>query len=140
LPDLIGINISAFTAAIMALGICSSGYVTEIVRGGINSIAVGQWEAAYTLGYTQGQTVRYIIVPRMLRIVLPALSNELEALLKSTAILSTIGWMELTKVGTTLVARYMIPMPAYVTIACLYLLLSATLKIAINGIEKHMLH
>ena|ERR1700722_5770612 len=138
IPDLLGISLSPFIAAICALGICSSGYVTEIVRGGINSIALGQWDAAYTLGYSQIQTIRYIILPQMLANALPSLSNEIEALLKSTAILSVIGLAELTKMASNIVARYMIPVPVYITIAGLYLVLSALLKIITRAIEQRL--
>lgn len=138
LPDILGINLPAYTAAIIALGSCSSGYVAEIVRGGINSIAQGQWEAAFTLGYSTRQTVWYIILPQMMHNVLPTFANELESLIKSTAIVSTIGVLELTRVGGNMVARYMNPVPVYLAIACLYLILSALLKITARIIEKKL--
>ena len=72
LPDLFGWNFEPFTASVVALGMCSSGYVAQIVRGGINSIPNHQWESAFTLGYTKLQTLRFIILPQMVRNVLPA--------------------------------------------------------------------
>jgi len=112
--------------------------VTEIIRGGINAIPIGQWEAAETLGYSSYQTIRLIILPQVVRIILPALANELEALLKSTAILSTIGLMELTKVGTTIVARYMIPVSTYLLVAIIYLLMSLVLKGMVRSLEQYI--
>jgi len=138
LPDILHINIPAFCAAILALGLCSSGYVTEIIRSGINNIPLGQWEAAFTLGYTTYQTLIFIILPQVLRNVLPTLANELESLLKSTAILSTIGLMELTKVGSTIVARFMIPVSTYLLIACIYLLMSVMLKGLVHIVEQRL--
>jgi His/Glu/Gln/Arg/opine family amino acid ABC transporter permease subunit len=138
LPDILHINIPAFFAAILALGLCSSGYVTEIIRSGINNIPSGQWEAAHTLGYTTYQTLWLIILPQVVRSVLPTLANELESLLKSTAILSTIGLMELTKVGSTIVARSMIPVPTYILIAGIYLLMSVLLKGLVHIVEQHV--
>lgn len=138
LPDLIGVDIAAQYAAICALGFCSSGYITELIRSGIDAIPQGQWEAAYTLGYTQMQTVRYIIMPQMVRSMFPALVNELESILKSTSVLSTIGVMELTKVGNNLVARYMTPVPILFTIALLYLVLSACLKLLVHIFQKRL--
>src|SRR5579863_4508193 len=76
IPHLLAIHISAFSAALLSLGLCSASYVSQIVRGGINAIAEGQWEAAKALGCTTLQTLRYIVVPQTMRIVLPALIGE----------------------------------------------------------------
>ncbi len=67
LPDILGINLDAFPASIIALGLCSSGYVCQIVRGGLNSVPVSQWEAALVLGYSKTKALLYLILPQMLR-------------------------------------------------------------------------
>lgn len=136
LPDLIGINLSPFLAAVIALGLCSSAYTAEIVRCGVNAIPKGQWDACFVLGYTTLQTLRAIIIPQMVRNILPALVNELELLIKGTAILSTIGVLELTKVGTNIVARYMNPIPIYLAVACFYLAISAVLSLVSKKLER----
>lgn len=128
LPDLIGINFPIFFAATLTLGLCSAAYVSQIVRGGINAIPVGQWEAAYVLGYSRSQTVRWIIVPQMIRNILPALVGEFDQLLKSTSIVSSIGLLELTRAGMNIVAREMNPLTIYLTLALLYLMLSSVLN------------
>lgn len=134
LPDLLKINMEAFTASIITLGVCSAAYITQIVRCGINSIPIEQWESAATLGYSTQACVRYIIFPQMLRNVLPAITNELESLLKSTAILSSIGLLELTRMGMNIVSREMEPLAIYLTIAVFYVIISA----GINRISKHI--
>lgn len=136
LPTLLPISVSSFTAAITSLGLCSSAYVAEIVRSGLKAIPKGQWDAAFVLGYNPWNTLCAIIVPQMLYSTFPTLANELEALLKSTAILSTIGVVELTKIGSNIIARYLDPLPIYLIIACLYLLLSAALKASTNYCER----
>lgn len=136
LPDLLNINMEAFTASIVALGICSSAYVGQVVRCGINSIPIEQWESASTLGYSTPSTVRYIIFPQMLRNVLPALSNELEALLKSTAILSSIGLLELTRMGMNIVSREMEPLTIYLAVAAFYVIISAGINSFSKRLEK----
>ena len=136
LPELLGINLSPYVAAIIALGMCSAGYVTEIVRGGINAIASGQWEACQVLGYSKTATLQHVIMPQMFANVLPTLANELESIIKSTAILSAIGVMELTRVGSNLVARMMNPGTVYVTVACMYLMISAALTYVTKRIER----
>lgn len=132
-PDLVGINLEPFAASVIALGVCSSGYVCQIVRCGLNSIPKSQWEAAFTLGYTKVQSLSYILLPQMMRNVLPAFNNELEALLKSTAILSSIGMLELTKMGMNVISREMRPLPIYLTISLFYV----SMSLIINYISKH---
>ena len=140
IPDLLGINLESFPAAVLALGLCSSGYVAGTVRAGINSIPLHQWEAASALGYTYLQSLRSIILPQMVRNVLPALSNELDSLLKSTAIVSSIGLLELTRVGMNLVSREMEPVPIYLMVALFYLCLSAILNCMTRTLERRMLY
>jgi His/Glu/Gln/Arg/opine family amino acid ABC transporter permease subunit len=136
LPDLLGINLSATSAAIVSLGLCSAAYVSQIVRGGINAIPDGQWEACAVLGYTTGQTVWYVIIPQMLRTVVPMLTNELDQLLKSTAIVSSIGVMELTRAGMNVIARELNPLSIYLTMAVLYVVLSGLLAIVSRLLAK----
>jgi polar amino acid transport system permease protein len=136
LPELLGVNFDPFAASVIALGMCSSGYVAQIVCAGINSIPTSQWEAAFTLGYTRFQSLRYIILPQMARNVLPVFNNELDALLKSTAIVSSIGLLELTRVGMNIVSRELDPIRVYLTIASIYLLLSALLNLITRNFER----
>ena len=136
LPELLGINLNPYPASVIALGLCSSGYVAQIVRAGINSIPVSQWEVSYVLGYTKLQSLRSIILPQMARNVLPAFNNELDALLKSTSIVSSIGMLELTRVGMNLVSREMEPIPIYLTVALFYLCMSALLNLCTRTLER----
>ena len=136
LPDLVGINISPCVAAIGSLGLCSSAYITEIVRNGINAVGQGQWQASFVLGYTRVQALRYIILPQAASYIIPPLSNELESMIKSTAILSSIGVLELTKTANNIVARNMNPVPIYLTIAVLYLIISYVLSLIITYAER----
>lgn len=138
LPDIFSINLEAFTASIIALGVCSSGYVAQVVRCGINSIPEEQWESAMTLGYTTRNSLRYIILPQMLRNILPALTNELDALLKSTAILSSIGLLELTRMGMNIVSREMDPLSIYLTVAAFYVVMSGVINLISKNLEQRM--
>ncbi len=137
-PHLFGINVSAFSASLCSLGLCSASYVSQIVRGGINAISAGQWEAAKVLGYSQSKTVRYIVGPQMFKMVLPALVGECDQLLKSTSIVSTIGVLELTGAGKNIVAQEMNPLTMYTVLAVVYLVMSAMLTIFAAKIEQKM--
>lgn len=136
LPDLLGFNLEPFGASIVALGICSSGYVAQLCRGALNAIPNAQWEAALSLGYTTPEALVHIILPQMFRIVLPSFNNELDSLLKSTAIISSIGMLELTRMGMNIVSREMEPVPIYLGIAFLYLCMSAILNFLTKKLEK----
>lgn len=136
LPDLLGFNLEPFSASVIALGMCSAGYVAQIVRGGINAIPAAQWEAAFSLGYDTQRSLRHIILPQMMRNVLPAFNNELDSLLKSTAMASSIGMLELTRMGMNLVSREMEPVPIYLTVAFFYLCMSALLNLITRNLEK----
>lgn len=138
-PDLIGINLEPFAASVASLGICSSGYVCQIVRCGINSIPHSQWEAAFTLGYNKYKSLVFVILPQMVRNVLPAFNNEVESLLKSTAILSSIGMLELTRMGMNIISREMQPLAIYLTISVFYVMMSLILNFTARYFEKKML-
>lgn len=138
LPDLLGIELEAFTAGIIALSLCSAGYTAQIVRGGLNAVPKEQWEAAYTLGYSVMDSLRFIIFPQLLRNVLPALTGECDSLLKSTAILASIGLLELTRMGMNIVSREMDPLPIYLVVAVLYIVISATINIISKKMERRL--
>lgn len=140
LPDFIGVNLEIFSASVIALGVCSSGYVCQIVRAGINSIPQVQWETAYVLGYNKLNALLFIILPQMFRNVLPAFNNELESILKSTSILAAIGMLELTRIGMNIVSRELKhPLTIYLIVAMFYVAMSATLNFAAKYLEKRML-
>jgi His/Glu/Gln/Arg/opine family amino acid ABC transporter permease subunit len=136
LPALLGINVSGFVAAVGALAFCSSGYVAEIIRSGINAIPAGQWDACFALGYSRSQTLSRIIIPQVLRNSFQSLSGEFEQLLKSTSLLATIGVSELTRSGINIISRELNPIPVYCTIACLYLAISALLNVLTFYVEE----
>jgi len=136
LPDLLGFNLHLFPASVLALGLCSSGYVAQLVRTGFNAVPASQWEAAFTLGYTKRQAVWYIILPQTVRQLLGPLNNELDSLLKSTAITSSIGMLELTRMGMNVVSREMEPVPIYLAIAVFYLLFSALINLFSRYLER----
>ncbi len=136
IPDLLGFNINTFTASVISLGVCSSGYVAQFIRGSINSLSMADKESAYVLGYSKIKTLLHIVLPQIFRLSLPAINNELDALLKSTAVISSIGMLELTRIGMNLVSREMEPVPIYLFIAFIYLCMSAILNILTKNLEK----
>jgi His/Glu/Gln/Arg/opine family amino acid ABC transporter permease subunit len=136
IPHLLGFELNPLPAAIVSLGLCSSGYVAQSVKGGLNSIPVAQWESCFVLGLSNGEGLRHVILPQLKGFLIPVLNNELEALLKSTSIASSIGLLELTRAGMNIVSREMDPVPIYLTIAILYTSLSILLRVFLNYIER----
>ncbi|MDR6757087.1 polar amino acid transport system permease protein [Mycoplana sp. BE70] len=87
--------VTPFVAAVLGLGVNEGSYLTEVVRGGITSVDRGQKEAAHTLGMTPGQTMRRIILPQTLRLILPVLGNSANGMLKFSSLAATIAMGEM---------------------------------------------
>lgn len=124
IPAALGLALSAETCSILALGTCSASYISAIIHGGIQAVNQGQWQAAQTLGYSTSQTLWLIILPQALKGIIPALRGELDQLLKSTSIVSSIGVLELTGFAKNSIARGADPLVSYASIACIYCILS----------------
>ena len=86
-----GLQISTLTVGIIGLGVCSGAFIAEIVRGGLNSVPRGQYEACYSQGLTYWQSMRRVILPQTVRIILPALGTQLSWLVLDTSVLSVIA-------------------------------------------------
>jgi His/Glu/Gln/Arg/opine family amino acid ABC transporter permease subunit len=123
----VGISLPEFATAIVALSVNTGAYVTEIFRAGIQSIEVGQMEAARSLGMTYGLAMRRVVLPQAFRRVLPPLTNEAIALLKDSSLVSIMGMTELTRTGQELASRFAQPMAIWPAVALLYLALTLPL-------------
>ena len=124
--------------AICAFGINSGAYVAEIFRAGIMAIDHGQFEAGRSLGFNYFQTMRYIIIPQVFKVVLPTLCNEFIALLKETSVAGYVGVMDLTKAGNIVAGRvfeYFIPR---FTVATIYLVMVMVLSSFVGKLERRL--
>jgi len=137
LPSL-GINLPPFTAAVIAMGINSGAYVTEIFRGGIQSIERGQMEAARSLGLSYLQAMRYIILPQAFKRILPPLGNEFIAMLKDSSLASTIAIAELMRVGREITSRTFRSFEVLAVVALLYLAITLPLSLVVRYTERRM--
>ncbi|MEE8540504.1 MAG: ABC transporter permease subunit, partial [Desulfobacterales bacterium] len=111
---------------------------TEIVRAGIQSIHRGQVEAARSLGMTYAQAMRHIILPQAMRRILPPLAGQFISLIKDSSLLGIIAIRELTKAAREAVAASLQPFEVYLLVAVLYLVLTFTLSIFVQRLEKRM--
>ena len=124
--------------AIFAFGVNSGAYVAEIFRSGIMSVDNGQFEAGRSLGFNYFQTMWYIVIPQMFKIVLPTLCNEFIALLKETSVAGYVGVTDLTKAGNTIAGRtfeYFIPL---ICVALIYLIMVVILSWLVGLLERRL--
>ena len=129
-----------FTArAILALSIGYGAFISEIFRAGIESIEKEQREAAQVAGATYRQTMRYILLPQAVRNILPALGNELIAILKDSALVSVLGVQDITQLGKVYSASTFRFFETYSIVALLYLMMTLGLAMLVRWLEQRML-
>lgn len=140
MPQL-GLRLSPFVAGTFALAISSGAYVAEVFRAGLAAIPRGQAESALALGLGPVLTMRRIIMPQVVRIIVPALTNEAINTLKNTSLLSTITVVELTLYTQMAIAATFRPFDFYIAAALIYLALTTLLSQFASWYEKrHGLH
>ena len=122
--------------AVLALGLNSAAFTSEIIRGGILGVERGQLEAAQAYGFSPLLTARLILLPQALRVALPAYGNEMILMLKGTALASTISIMELTGIARRLTSQTFAPFEAFIAAGSIYLLISITLTSIFAAIER----
>ena len=124
--------------ASVAFGINSGAYVAEIFRSGIMAVDNGQFEAGRSMGFNYIQTMRYIIVPQMFKVVLPTLLNEFIALLKETSVAGYVGIMDLTRAGDMIRGRSFIAFMPLIAVALIYLCLVIILSALVKRLERRL--
>ena len=134
---LFGISYDRFTAVIIAFAVNYAAYFAEIYRGGIDAIPKGQWEAAKVLGLTRTQTLFKIILPQVVRRILPAMGNEVITLVKDTALAQTIGVAELFRVAQNASARQFSTLPIFIA-GIFYFVMNWLVTVAFEAAEKKL--
>lgn len=136
----LGVNLSAPVAAVIALSINSGAYLAEIFRAGIVGVDRGQAEAARSLGMSEGETMRRIILPQAALAVVPPTAGEFTNLVKGTSLLSVISISELTRVAQQIIGVTFRPIEAYVAIAVIYFCLNAVIAQSAVWLERRLRH
>lgn len=129
---------TALTAGIITLSLNAGAYLAEIYRGGIMAVPKGQTEAARSLGLSQGQAMRKIVLPQAIKFSIPSLVNQFIITIKDTSILSTIGMAELFNKAKTYVGSTYTVFETYLVVAAMYLVIISILMIISNYIEKKL--
>lgn len=132
------INVNPVLVGILAFGLNSAAYVSEIIRAGIQSIDIGQFEAGMSLGLRYFQVLKFVVLPQAIKNVMPALGNEFITLIKETSVAGYIGIVELTKASDIIASRtynYFFPL---IISAIIYLILTTLLTKLLNIVERMM--
>ncbi len=131
-------TLPAVPAGILALGVCYGAYMTETVRAGIQSIKIGQTEAAKALGMTSTQTMKRVIFPQALRVIIPPVSNEFIAMIKDSSLVSLMGVWELSYRAIKVGRRHFQSLEMLIMVALIYWAMCILLQYVQEKIEKHM--
>lgn len=131
-------TLPAIPAGILALGVCYGAYMTETVRAGIQSIKIGQIEAAKALGMTNSQAMRRIIFPQAVRVIIPPVSNEFIAMIKDSSLVSLMGVWELSFRAIKIGRRHFQSLEMLIMVAMIYWVMCFILQLVQEKIETHM--
>jgi ABC-type amino acid transport system permease subunit len=134
----IGIDIQPFWGGVVALAFNAGGFISEIVRAGLQSIDAGQSEAAIAIGMTNRQRLLYVLLPQSLRRITPPLTNELIALVKGSSLLSAISIFELTRSTQVIIAQRFTPFELYALLAVFYLIIISPLARLSEYVEEKL--
>lgn len=138
IPSALGFTMTALTAGIITLSLNAGAYMTEIVRGGIQSVDKGQMEAARSLGIGYLPTMRRVILPQAIRTMIPSYVNQFVITLKDTSILSVIGIAELTQTGRLIIARNYQSFTMWLIIGIIYFVVIMALTKLSDRLERRL--
>jgi len=137
-PMAVGMRIPPMTAGIVIIAVNSGAYIAEIVRGAVQSIHKGQFEAGRSIGLTNAQTMRFIIWPQALKRMIPPLGNQFIISLKDTSLLMVIGVGELMRTGQEITSVNFRAFEVYLAVACVYLVMTLSIAYVMRRIEKKL--
>ncbi|HER4390369.1 TPA: amino acid ABC transporter permease [Streptococcus pyogenes] len=132
------LDFSRLLPGIIIISLNSGAYISEIVRAGIEAVPKGQLEAAYSLGIRPQNAMRYVILPQAFKNILPALGNEFITIIKDSALLQTIGVMELWNGAQSVVTATYSPISPLLVAAFYYLMVTTVMAQLLAVLERHM--
>ena len=133
-----GLSLGPFSAAVLGLSINAAAYLSEIFRGGIGSVAHGQSEAGLAVGLTPAQTLRDVVLPQALPVIVPAMMGFFIGLLKDTSLAYVLGLLELTRMGKNIMDRTFQPFEISLVVAAIYFVLCFPLAQLVRVVDARM--
>ncbi|CAG7845008.1 L-cystine transport system permease protein YecS [Pseudoclavibacter triregionum] len=137
-PAVTGITLDALTAGVITLSLNAGAYITEIVRGGIQSVDPGQMEASRSLGLGWGKSMRKVVLPQALKIMTPSLINQFIITLKDTSLLSVLGLAELTYQGRIIIASTFRSFEIWIMVGAVYFIVIWLLTVLSNYADRKL--
>ena len=137
-PQLTGWKIDMFTAGVLTLGLNGSATVSETLRGGIEGVDAGQYDAAKSIGLSYGKTMRLIVIPAALRSVAPALVNEVITVLKSSSLVATIGLTDMMRAAQSVQALTYRAFEPFLVVAVVYYVIVMALVALSRRLERRL--
>jgi len=138
LPEILPFDVTSIFSIIVAFVVNASAYISEIIRAGIQAVDKGQWEAARSLGLSEVNVFRRIILPQAIKNILPALCNEFISTIKGTSLASVFFIAELTTSYKTVGSATFLPLPALCISGVIYLILNVTLSKMVALFERRL--
>jgi ABC-type amino acid transport system permease subunit len=127
-----------YLIGVIAMSINSGAYQTELIRSGINGVDRGQWEACETLGLSQWQMMKLVILPQAFKRIVPPVISEFITLIKDSSLISTIGAVELLKGAQVIGTKYYDVMSPYCLAAVFYLIMTLSISALGSYVEKRL--
>lgn len=131
-------KISGFTAGTIGLTLYTSAFIAETVRAGINSVEAGQLEGALANGLTNGQAMRYIILPQAFKVIIPPLGNQFINLVKNSSVLAFVAGFDLMYEGNMIANDTLQTIPTYFIVGIMYLIITLPLSYYMRHLEKKL--
>lgn len=131
-----GIMMAPYPAAVLGLSLNSAAYMSEVVRASIASVERGQYEAAYTLGYSRPATMLHIILPQSFRIALPSFMNYFSTMLKETSLVSLLSIAETMRIGNQIYSTTLRPFEIYLTMGAMYFIMTYSVALLSGWLER----
>lgn len=137
-PILTGLQLTAFGAAAIGISLNGGAFAAEVFRGGMQSIARGQWDASRAIGMTYVQLMRRVILPQAIKRMLPAFTNRAIEILKTTSIASIVAYLELLHTARVIAASEFNPIEAYTTVAVMFIVVVYPMTLIARALETRM--
>jgi putative glutamine transport system permease protein len=134
----VGIRFDPFTAGMLGLMVYTAAFIAEVIRSGILAVPKGQMEAARSSGLTYLQTMRYIILPQAIKIVIPPLGNQFINLVKNSSVLGVIAGSDLMYFGDLISSETFVTFDVYIFVALFYLVLTIPLSLGVGYLERRL--
>jgi len=138
-PILIGVNLDAYAAALLAIGLQSAAYMAEVFRGGMQSIGKGQWDAGRAIGLTTPDTVRYVILPQAVRRMAPVFLIRFAELIKATTLSGAIAYGETVYRASELSSQTYRPFEVFTSVAAIFFVIIAGIGFGARWLERRFL-